>query len=150
MLWNIKTDKCNRLWKYNNSTEWYKKTQIDKDKQNTLENDTDQENILEEDTEDSPLTIIDENSNVNSPIKESILSVLKETATKGMPVDNIDISTESPILHDVENSTQDTGLLNETSVNNDSEKIISSGDEKTETDVSNITDVTNINLPKNV
>ncbi|XP_047367535.1 putative histone-lysine N-methyltransferase 1 [Vespa velutina] len=121
------------------------KTLIDNDKQNTLEKNTDQE--LSQ-IEDLPLFIVDESSNINCLTNESTTSILKDTATKGMSVDNI--STESIILHDIENSIKDIGLLNESLINKDSKKIISNGDVKTKTDVSNITDVSNTNLPKNV
>ncbi|KAL2740722.1 hypothetical protein V1478_000863 [Vespula squamosa] len=114
---------------------------IDNDKQNASEKDINQElNCVEDLSQFS----IHKNSNINNLTNESIISALKETATQDIPVNNISISTESPILYDKKNSIKDTDLSNKTSVKKDSRKITSSDD------IIKKTDVSNINLPKNV
>ncbi|XP_043671428.1 uncharacterized protein LOC122630706 [Vespula pensylvanica] len=117
------------------------RTLIDNDKQNVLQKNTDQGLSRIEDL--LPQFIVDKSSSVNNITNESIISVLKETATDGIPVNNNSISTESSILYDVKKSTKYIGLSNETSVNNDSRKVIS------DSDITKI-DVNDINVPKSV
>ncbi|KAF7417737.1 hypothetical protein HZH68_000390 [Vespula germanica] len=119
----------------------YERTLISNDEQNALQMNTDQGLSRIEDL--LPQFIVAKSSSVNNITNESIIPVLKETATDGIPVNNNSISTESSILYDVKNSIQDTGLSNETSINNDSRKIIS------DSDITKI-DVSDINVPKSV